>query len=461
MKRLSLRVRLTLIILGPLLLISIGVGVWEFTEARRTAQELFDRSLLATALAIEREISISGGELPSQRTRDLLQNTSGAQVFYHVFAPDGVFVKGYATPPVRSSGAIDPYADQVFYDAVYLGRQVRALRLRGEAEIDDMSGIYTFTVWQNVTVRDRIVSQLALRTLTVIVSLIATVALVVWYGVGLGLRPLLDLQQAISQRSTNDLTPIRRPVPVETQGIVRTLNGLLTQVSEEMRSRTAFISNAAHQLRNPIAGVQAMAEAVRSAPSGGEAKKRARELRDAARNATDLANKLLALERADATKSASFEHVADMNDIAQDSVGQFIPHAAERRVTLELAKANMPLPVLTDIVMMREAISNLIDNALQHGGPDLTAISVRLRKDGHFACVEIADDGIGMNPADMATALERFGQVVPGKGSGLGLPIAETVGRRHSGTLEVRPGSDGLTVQMRIPLCDPDQRPIE
>ncbi len=460
MKRLSLRVRLTLIILGPLLLISIGVGVWQFFDARRTAQELFDRSLLATALAIEREISMSGGELPSRRTRELLQNTSGAQVFYHVSAPDGVFVKGYATPPVRTAGMPDLNADQMFYDAIYTGQQVRALRLRGEAEIDDMSGIYTFTIWQNNTVRDRILSRLALRTLSVIISLIATVALVVWYGVGLGLRPLLDLQQAISQRSMNELTPIRRPVPIEVQGIVRTLNVLLTQVSEEMRSRTAFISNAAHQLRNPIAGVQAMAEAVVSAPSGEEAKKRARELRDAARNATDLANKLLALERADATKSASFENVADMNDIAEDSVGQSLPHANERLVALGLEKADTPLPVQTDVVMMREAISNLIDNALQHGGPDLTAISVRLREDDQFVSIEIADDGIGMDQTDVATALERFGQAVPGKGSGLGLPIAETVARQHNGTLEVRPGSDGLTVRMRIPLCDPDRRPI-
>jgi two-component system sensor histidine kinase TctE len=460
MKRLSLRVRLTLIILGPLLLISIGIGVWEFTEARRTAQELFDRSLLATALAIEREISISGGELPSQRTRDLLQNTSGAPVFYHVSAPDGVFVKGYATPPVRSAGALDPDADQLFYDAVYLGQQVRALRLRSETEIDDMRGIYTFTVWQDVAVRNRLVSQLALRTLTVIASLIATVALVVWYGVGLGLRPLLDLQQAISQRSTNDLTPIRRPVPVETQGIVRTLNGLLTQVSEEMRSRASFISNAAHQLRNPIAGVQAMAEAVGSAPSGDDAKKRARELRDAARNATDLANKLLALERADATKSASFEHVADMNDIAEASVGQFLPNATVQRVSVELSKAGTPLPVLTDIVMMREAISNLIDNALQHGGPDLSEISVRLSREDDFASIEVVDDGIGMKTEDVGTALERFGQPVPGKGSGLGLPIAETVARQHNGTLDVGPRPDGLTVKMRIPLCVADQRPM-
>jgi signal transduction histidine kinase len=385
MKRLSLRVRLTLIILGPLLLISIGVGVWEFTEARRTAQELFDRSLLATALAIEREISISGGELPSQRTRDLLQNTSGAPVFYHVFAPDGVFVKGYATPPVRAAGALDPDRDQLFYDAVYLGQQVRALRLRSETEIDDMRGIYTFTVWQDVAVRNRIVTQLAFRTLTVIASLIATVALVVWYGVGLGLRPLLDLQQAIS---------------------------------------------------------------------------RARELREAARNATDLANKLLALERADATKSANFEHVADMNDIAEESVGQFLPKAGDQCVAVELSKAGTPLPVLTDIVMMREAISNLIDNALRHGGPDLTTISVRLSRDGDFASIEIADDGIGIKPEDIGTALERFGQPVPGKGSGLGLPIAETVARQHSGILDVGARPDGLTVRMRIPLCDPVQRPM-
>jgi len=227
-----------------------------------------------------------------------------------------------------------------------------------------------------------------------------------------------------------------------------------------MRSRAAFISNAAHQLRNPIAGVQAMAEAVGSAPSGEDAKNRARELRDAARNATDLANKLLALERADATKSASFEHVADMNDIAEESVAPFLTAATDKRVAVELAKAKAPLPVLTDVVMMREAISNLIDNSLQHGGPDLTTIQVRLTGDDRFANIEVADDGIGLNPDDVGTALERFGQPVPGKGSGLGLPIAETVARQHGGTLDVDPRPDGLTVTMRIPLCDPDQRPI-
>jgi len=59
--------------------------------------------------------------------------------------------------------------------------------------------------------------------------------------------------------------------------------------------------------------------------------------------------------------------------------------------------------------------------------------------------------------------MEPIGPVyrkVDGTTLSLGLPIAETVARQHGGTLDVRPGSDGLTVRMRIPLCDPDQRPI-
>ena len=80
-------------------------------------------------------------------------------------------------------------------------------------------------------------------------------------------------------------------------------------------------------------------------------------------------------------------------------------------------------------------------------------------KQDRLASVEISDDGIGMKAEDVGTALERFGQPVPGRGSGLGLPIAETVARQHGGTLDVYPGHDGLTVRLGVPLCDPDQRP--
>lgn len=108
MKVLSLRSRLALIILVPLILISIIAGFWRFIVALQTAEDLFERTLLASSLAIARDIDISAGDALSETARDLLRDTSGGQIFYHVNGPDGVYVTGYATPPVAPGAATQP-----------------------------------------------------------------------------------------------------------------------------------------------------------------------------------------------------------------------------------------------------------------------------------------------------------------------------------------------------------------
>ena len=94
----SLRVRLTAIILVPLLIIALAVGIWQLDYTRQKAEGIFDRSLLSTGLAIAADVARSGGDALSLETRDLLNDTSGGQVYYHAFAPSGVYVTGYATP---------------------------------------------------------------------------------------------------------------------------------------------------------------------------------------------------------------------------------------------------------------------------------------------------------------------------------------------------------------------------
>ncbi|WP_375266484.1 histidine kinase dimerization/phospho-acceptor domain-containing protein [Planktotalea sp.] len=157
------------------------------------------------------------------------------------------------------------------------------LRFQDVTVFSGVAGVFNITVWQSASVRSSFVRDVLSRSFSVIGLLVISVAVIVWFGVGLGLRPLLDLEQAIAKRTPSELEPIRRAVPVEAQGLVRTLNQLLDRVSRRISSKDEFISNAAHQLRNPMAGVLALAEAVQSAPNAKAATARSTELVFAAR----------------------------------------------------------------------------------------------------------------------------------------------------------------------------------
>lgn len=455
----SLRLRLTLIILLPLLAIGAAVGAWQVSDARTKAAALFDRSLLSAALAISADVTASNGDAISLETTDLLQDTSGGPVFYHVYAPDGIYVLGYASPPVSLAAPIGSEEQITYFDGRYGGRDVRVLRYRSVTTVDGISGPFTFTVWQDVAVRNIFVRDLVLRTFTVISVLIGSVALVVWFGISIGLRPLLDLEDAISRRSSDDLRPIRRAVPPETRGLVTRLNTLFGQVERAMDAQNTLISNAAHQLRNPIAGVLAMAEAVQSAPTTDAVQDRTGELLFAARRASDLANKLLTLERVRAAPQDTLASTVDLGAMIDEVVSEFQSEAMRRNVLIRAEVPPGQTLIVADQVMVGEAITNLVDNALQHGGPKLRHTDVRLTRDAQSAIVTIADDGVGLDQDDIGTVLARFGQANPGEGSGLGLSIAQAVAERHGGELQLETERTGLAVSLTLPLATGCQRP--
>jgi two-component system sensor histidine kinase TctE len=447
----SLRLRLTVIILVPLLVIALAVGFWQVRDARVQAADIFDRSLLTVALAVTADVARSNGNAVSLETRDLLEDTSGGPVFYHVHAPNGYYVTGFATPPVRQSPDVltdDPYS---YYNSTYYGEEVRALRLRDVTTVDGITGTFIITVWQRVEVRDALMRDLARRAFTIMAVLIGTVAFVVWFGVLRGLRPLTDLEDAISQRSSDDLSPIRRPVPPEIRGLVRRLNLLFGQVEASMARQAVFISNAAHQLRNPIAGVLAMAEAVRSAPGEAAARDRADELLTSARHLKDLANKLLTLERA--SHAGDRREPVELSEALEDVVDRYRAEARTQGVALSITLPDDEVTVSADPVMLREALGNLIDNALKHGGLGLQRVAVSLRTEDGQPVILVEDDGQGVAAEDVATVLERFGQARPSEGSGLGLSIAEAVALSHGGTIALgRSDGGGLAVTMALPL---------
>ena len=451
-RSLSLRARLTLIILCPLMVIALAVGYWAYRDAQTRAAERFDLSLLSTVLAISRDTALSGGDALSPETRDLLRDTSGGSVYYHVYAPDGVYVTGYATPPIPKDGAINRAEQQTFFDANYRGVPVRALRFTDIMTFDGLSGLFTFTVWQEMSVLRGFVESLSHQTFFVISTLLLALALIVWFGVRIGLTPLLDLQTAIARRSSDDLAPIQRVVPAEVKGIVGTLNSLLMELAATLRAKDEFISNAAHQLRNPIAGVLSMSEAVKSATTLQDAQERSETLVDAARETAQLTNALLTFERAKSPKPKEALLEVSLQEVIQ-AVAERTARARQKQ-DVELIKnvPDDPLLLLADPVLLEEAILNLVTNALVHGGKKLTTIHILAeRREGAIA-LTITDNGIGLRPEQIPLAISRFGQIRATGGSGLGLPIAQAVVEGIGGQFDVDAAQDGLCIRLELPL---------
>lgn len=453
MKLKSLRARLILIILPPLMIISLFAAAWQFRTTTDRAESIFDRGLFSAALAISRDVALSDGDAISPATRRLLNDTSGGAIFYHVFAPDGVFVTGYSTPPVLPNAATDTTIDPQYYNSTYQGENVRVLRYRDSTVVSGVAGVFSITVWQNADVRSSFVRDVLSRSFAVISLLVLSVAIVVWFGVGLGLRPLLELERAIAKRTPSELEPIRRAVPAEAQGLVNTLNALLNRISRRISSKDEFISNAAHQLRNPVAGVLALAEAVENAPNPAAAKKRSAELLLAAKEASDLTNKLLSFERASGTDILRSGLPVELGAFVLHVSTAFTQQHPDCGVELGHHLPKEKVMVTGDTTMLQEAVLNLLNNSFIHGGADLTEIKIDLSQDGSNAFLVIRDNGTGIPASKHIQALSRFSQAGGGSGSGLGLPIASRVMENHDGHLELLEVTSGASIKLTIPLA--------
>lgn len=450
----SLRVRLFFVILPPLLLVSVLLGLWRFGAAQRTSEEFFDRSLLAAALAISRDVAISGGDALSPSTRNFISDAGGGEVFYHVTGPGGIYVTGYAYPPRAASDSVQDQPS--YYFAMYRGEEMRVLRMIEDRTIDNLSGETVVTVWQRMSDRQAFAQELALRAIALMAGLMAALALVIWFGVQIGLRPLNDLQDAIQQRSPDDLGRIRRPVPSEVAGVVSTLNRLFGQVRDNIEAHQAFISDAAHQLRNPAAALLALAETLPDVRDETERAARQAELISAARASARLADQLLQLERLRYGGGGTVT-LFDVNAVAQDVCQNLAPEVLSRDIEFALECANAALMVDGDPVLVGEALTNLVENALRHGGTEMSRITVTTKRDGDRIVITVEDDGIGIPLDQEETAFRRFSQLRNGGGTGLGLSIVEKVVRRHSGQVRLCPIDKGTLIRLTFPLAPTEE----
>lgn len=454
---LSLRGKLMLFLSGLLLAGTVALFLAAREYGRRAADHAYDQLLAGSALAIAETVVMIDGALQVDipyAALDMLALASEDRVFYRVIGPDGGTVTGYHDLPLPD--APDPSGRAQFFDAPYRGEMVRFAALGRLVAEPGLQGWAVVQVGQTRRARDALARDLALNAAAPILGLTAIALMLGWIGVDHALRPLKRVERDLRGRRPTDLQPVSVVVPEEIGHLVDAINRFMARLRDSMDTLQVFIAEAAHQIRTPLSALRAQAAVGTDETDPEEMRHALARIEALAARLGRLVNQLLGhamvVHRADL---AAFERI-DLVDLVDQAVREAVPRHGEPPVELHQRIDVAPAPVQGDAVMLREALKNLLDNAVRHGvGSDgACRITVSVERSGNAWRLAVADGGPGIPAAERDRVFERFyaGGGARAQGSGLGLAIVRRVVDAHGGVVRLgdAPGG-GLRVELYLP----------
>jgi len=290
--------------------------------------------------------------------------------------------------------------------------------------------------------------------------LILIAGIVVWVGVVRGLSPLERLQHAVASRSDRDRSPVAiENVPGEVSPLVQSINDLLARLDRVLTLQSRFVSDAAHQLKTPMAALKTQFEVALRETDQERMRQSLQQIYPRLERLSRLVSQLLSLARNEPEAvSAVTRTPLDLNALALDVATGWVPEALKKHVDLGFEDAGRPVMVLGDPVRLRELFDNLLDNAVRYSR-DGGRITLRVTADP--PTVDVNDDGPSIPPAERQRVFERFHRLLGNAqdGSGLGLAIAQEIVRLHNGDITLRDDIDGIGNTFSVSL--PPQSPSE
>jgi two-component system sensor histidine kinase TctE len=450
----SLRVQLLRRLLGPMTAVLVGGAAIAYDLAIGPAVEAYDQDLVDVALALGERIGSDGTrysfELP-RAAEQLLRTDEYDAIYYRVSDPDGKGIAGdldLPPPPLRA----EQRRNVAVYDAEYRGRRIRAILLRSSCGAQ----LCSVQIAETTVKRERMLRRILASIVLPLVLLIGITLLVVWSGVESGLKPLFRLSGEIKDRSPDDLRHIKEvQAPKEIRPLIEELNLLFDKLHEANRNQRRFLSNAAHQLRTPLAGLRAHLELALSRRAGESLQDDLSQAHEATIRTARLANQLLALARAEPGGRVTDFSDVDVVVVIESAANDWVHRARDRGI--DLGFEIQPATLRGDRLLFGEAIENLVANALDYlprGG----RVTVRCGTVAGRSFVEVEDDGGGIPAAERGRVRERFYRVpgTPGTGSGLGLAIVQEIVIAHEGTLAIESGTHGRGCRVRLEFPRPE-----
>lgn len=432
----SLRTRLALTLIGGAAILAVLLFLAVRNHASQVAQQGQDNILGASVTSILDSAAIRDGTLEIDipyAAFSMLATPADDRVFYAIYQ-DGAFLSGYDDLSLPQQAA-EPHA--VFRTAPFRDETVRRVSARRVLIGADRRTEVQVVLAQTQEALSETLERISRNAALLGLGFFALAAALSFWATASTIGQLDKLTGSVTRRGPQDLSPFRKPVPLEMAALVRSLNSLMGRLDHSLSQSEDFIAEAAHRVRTPLATVRSYAEAtlqrVDKEENRDAMRSMIRAIDESSRAAGQLLDHAMITFRADHLDRQKIDLVA----LADDLMTRLAPIAEMKDLSLILYDEG-PATCAGDPILIQNAVRNLIDNALKYSPPDG---QVTITVSGTPAPrIRICDRGPGFPLDEIETLASRFtrGQNAAGTiGSGLGLTIARDVAAAHGGNLSL------------------------
>ena len=462
-----LRSQLLTWLLVPLFVLLTADSFISYWIALSFSQRAYDRSLVEIAREVSLHLRATGGGLAldlAEEARRVLFSDPVDSIYFMVETAEGRTIAGERIEPAQR-GVAAGERSETLYDGAMHGAPVRIVELKVRADPAAGRPPAIVRVAETEVKRNDLAREILLSVVVPQVLLVVIAGIVVWLGVVRGVAPLQRLQRTVASRSHQDRSPlVVAGVPGEVRPLLDSINDLLARLDSVLTLQTRFISDAAHQLKTPIAVLETQLELALRENDPERMRQAVQETYPALERLSRLVSQLLSLARnePEAAHAVTMKPL-DLNALALEVAAGWVPEALKKNVDLGLEGSAEPAMILGDAGRLRELIDNLLDNAIRYSRKD-GRVTVRVSASPTPAMI-VSDDGPSIPPHERERVFERFHRLLgsPSTGSGLGLAIAQEIARIHGGWITLDDDVDGIgnSFTVTFPRGGPARRKAE
>jgi two-component system OmpR family sensor kinase len=432
----SLRRTILVWITALFALVGAGAGTASYLLAKQETDKLLDAEL--------RQIALNAGEGLSADAVPRMTHSPEDELVIQIWNASGDAIFG-------SSSIVLPRQTTLgFADVDFAGKSWRVYAAS--------DGRRTAQVAQRWSARDELAQNAAFGATMPIIAAIPITWLVIIWVINRSLGRLSGLAMALAERSVDARDPIPlEHIPGEIAPLISAMNSLIGRLQGAVERQRRFVSDAAHELRTPLAALQIQVDNLQTyARSKGSAwRETIDDLKAGVRRARALVEQLLKMARLEDRAPPDRRETLDLEDLIRSVVADHVAIAGQKEVDLGLS-INEPVRLRLSDPDARLLFANLIDNAIRYT-PRGGTVDVALKMDGVDAVVEVVDSGCGIPSIALPRIFDRFFRAAPPdiEGTGLGLAIAKAIADRNHFrlTIDNRRGAVGVVARVKIPCA--------